>query len=507
MIILRPYQQEAKDALRDYEMSGGKRALVVAATGTGKRIFAVDISAKYKKVLFIAHREELIEQAYADYEKYFPFDVGIVKGPRNELNKRITVASVQTLWRRIQDIPNRLFDLVIVDEAHTFISRTFSKTVMHFDCDMLVGLTATPTRLDGLSMTNLFEKIVHEYPIEKAVKEGYLCEINAMRVKTEVDLSKVHTRMGDLSTDELSRTVDIPERNNLIVDKYIQYANEKQALAFGVDIKHANNLMYTFLQRGIKAACVHSNLSTEERKDIIRSFRNGETTVLTNCEILTTGFDYSDIGCLLMARPTKSLSLYLQMVGRGTRLKSENFISRFEKNQVTVLDFVDNVGKHTLINCWNIEQGKSVEDRVFISKERRDAFIAKKEEETKKRNAKLDKLYKHDKKLNLLELPVVNQSAGAWKRLPPTENQIIFIKHLGLYDEDVDYTRGQISELISNLPATEAQIKALAKFKYDVTNGCTRGQAELAFKELSEKGMVTKREPITPVKPPFTFFN
>jgi superfamily II DNA or RNA helicase len=414
----------------------------------------------------------------------------------------------------VEENNNYFANSILVHNCHHYLSRTYCESILHFNCEFLIGLTATPTRLDGLSMSNLFEKIVYEYPIDRAIKEGYLCKIDALRIKTEIDLSSVHTQMGDFKSDELSRSVDIPQRNNLIVDKYTQYAEGKQCIVFGVDIRHAINLMNVFNDRGYSANVIHSKLDKNERSEIIDSFKRGKTTILTNCEILTEGFDYNDIGCLCMARPTKSLSLYMQMIGRGTRLKSESFIQMYEKNQVTILDFVDNVGKHKLINCWNIDAEKPLEDRIFMSDERKNRLLEKKEkfllEEKERRRALIEKFYKHDKRVDLLALPVVKQKEGDWARLSPTEKQIDYLKAMGIYDPNADYTRGQCSEIISNLPATEAQKAALAKFKYNVLDGCTRGQAQLAFEELNAKGLITRsknpEEKKREVKPPFKLF-
>ena len=511
MIELRPYQKEAKEALETYRLSGGKKGLVVAATGVGKRIMAVEYASNFRRVLFVAHREELITQALDDFEKEYPMEVGLILGEKNEINKRITITSIQTLSRRRESLPKRLFDAIFIDEAHHYLSKQWNYSVLYFDCEFLLGLTATPTRLDGLSMSNMFEKIVYNYPIERAIKEKYLCEIDARRIKTDIDLSSVHTQMGDFKSDELSRTVDIPARNKLIVEKYLQYAKGRQFIAFCVDIKHAQNLKNEFVKEGLNVECIHSNLSKEDRNNITNSFKSGKIDGVTNCQIYSEGFDYNDVGCVTMARPTKSLALFLQFLGRGTRLKSEEFQSRFNKNNAIILDFVDNVGKHKLINCWEIEKDKSIEDRVLISEEKKNLLIesrnAREKEERERRKAFIDKLYKHDRKIDLLELPKVVQSTGAWKRLSPTEAQIAFIKRLGIYEEGMDYTRGQISEIISNEPATQAQIAALAKFNYNVIEGCTRGQAELAFLALQEKGLVRKREASNRCIPPLAIFN
>ena len=175
------------------------------------------------------------------------------------------------------------------------------------------------------------------------------------------------------------------------------------------------------------------------------------------------------------------------------------------------MDFVDNVGKHDLINCWNIDSAKPLEDRIFMSDERKNKLLEKKEqwleEQRTKRKMLIDKFYKNDKRVDLLALPVEKQIDGDWRRLDPTEKQIKYLMAVGIYDPSADYTRGQCSEIISALQATDAQKATLAKFGYNVLNGCTKGQAKLAFDELAAQGKITRstydREtPSSPVNPP-----
>jgi len=237
----RPYQQEGLKTIHK-KKDKVKRQLIVMATGTGKRILAVGLSQDYKRTLFLCHREELMDQAFHDFNRMYPMDVGIVKGTEFTINRRVVIASAQTMWRRLDKIPQDHFDCVMIDEAHHYLAPTFIKPLQYFDYTNSFGFTATPTRLDGLNFSNIMDEIVYEYPIDKAIKEGFLCQLEAHRIATQVDISKVKKVGGDFVQSELSDKVDIPERNKMVVSKYQKYAPFRQGIVFACDIAHAENI-------------------------------------------------------------------------------------------------------------------------------------------------------------------------------------------------------------------------------------------------------------------------
>lgn len=469
----RPYQIACKRAIKEKYDKGITKQLVVQATGTGKRLQAVDITRHFKRTLFLAHREELIQQAFEEIEMLFPFQTGIVKGPRFEIDKKIIVASVQTLYNRLDRISPDTFDLVIIDEAHHYVSPTYLKTVRHFEPKLQTAWTATPKRLDGLSLSNIAQEIVFEYRIQDGIREGFLAPVVAYQIKTGTDISKVKRTAGDFNLAELSEKVDTDERNQKIVEKYIEYAHERQGMAYCVDIDHAYRLRDAFRKAGINCEAVVSDESRcPNRAEIIQKFKANEITVLTNVNILTEGFDYPDVGVVLMARPTQSEALYVQCIGRGTRLKTEEYKQKFSTNECTVLDFVDNTGKLSIVNAYELEKEQPIEERIFLPKEFKEKLL----EERRKREMKMRAVYGTDERIDLLRLPEVRPWNSEKMLEPATEKQLKWLQDIGLWQENVEYTKLQASEMISDQPATLWMIRWLATQNYDVRGKVTYGQ-------------------------------
>ena len=443
----------------------------------------VHLSTKFNRTLFIVHEENLLQQAVEDFEKWHPMNVGIVKASRNEMTSKVVVASIQTLQNRTANFDPKDFDLVVIDECHLYLSKLRIKTLKYFKPKLLIGLTATPTRLDGLSMDNLFDKIVFEYSMEQAIKEGYLAQIDAIRIKTHISLDSTHKSMGDFKIDELTNAVDTPERNKLVVDSYVKYGKGRQGLAFACETQHAIHLNQAFLEQGIRSAIVVSNKDvTEDKQEVVAKFKRRELDVLVNINILSTGFDYANCGILMMARPTQSLALYLQMLGRCDRLKDAEYVAKY--GQVgCVLDFVDIFSKHTLVNTWSLDGNKPPEDKVFITDAKRKEQIDKIAEA---RKAYVQSAHRTDLRVDLFKLPEVKVSNSYKMQEPATEKQIMFMKSLGVYDENNEYTKGQATEFISSAPAEDWKKRKLAKWGYDSTNA-TLGQYKLISEKMEPK--------------------
>lgn len=472
-IQLRPYQIACKEAIKENYDKGINQQLIVEATGLGKRIQSVDIMRHFKRSLFIAHREELILQAYDEINNLWPMQAGIIKGPVFEIDKRIVVASVQTLYNRLDRIAPDTFDFVVIDEGHHYVSPTFLKTLRHFTPKLRTVWTATPKRLDGISMTNIAQEIVFQYNIENGIKDGWLCEVEAYQVRTSVDLSGIHRVAGDFNQKELVVRVDTRHRNALIAQKYLQYAKGRQAIAYCVDIEHAYNLRDILRENNVESETIVSDTSRcSNRRELVERFKNGQIDVITNCEVMTEGFDYSDIGCIIEARPTQSETLYIQTIGRGTRIKSESFINRFGSNNCIILDFVDNTGKLSLVNCYELEKSKPIEQRLFLPKEYKQKLI----EERERRIRTIKESVGADKKINLIKLPEFKVFDSAKMLEPATEKQIKWLIDIGIWQDDTEYTKAMASELISAQPAREWQLRWLAELHYDVAPGCTLGQ-------------------------------
>lgn len=492
-IQLRPYQVECKKAIKAAYDKGIREQLIVESTGLGKRLQAVELMQHFTRSLFIAHREELIGQAYDEIEKLWPMQVGIIKGPLFEIDKKIVVASVQTLQNRLDRINPEMFQYVVVDEAHNYLSPSFLRTIRHFKPKLRTAWTATPKRLDGLSLTNIAQEMVFRYGIEDGITDGWLSGIEAYQIKTNTNISDVRRVAGDFNQGQLSERVDSRTRNEMIADKYLHYAKGRQGIAYCVDVKHSYNLRDILREKGVIAETIVGDPQLcPNRREIINAFKKGQIEVLTNCEVLTEGFDYSDIGCILMGRPTQSERLYIQAIGRGTRIKSQEYIDKFGSSTCIVLDFVDNSGRLSLINAYELEKDKPIERRMFLPPEAKQKLLAAREERERKIKIQEGK----DKKINLLVLPEIRIWNSEKMLEAATEKQINWMKQMGVWQEDVEYTKAMASELISAQPAKEWQIRWLAEQNYDVSTGCSLGQYQRvknAF-EMRNKYVMDEKE-------------
>lgn len=353
---LRPYQAECLKRIQARYQDGARRVLVSLPTGTGKTIVFAAMPTFFKmkkRMLVLAHRHELLEQAASKFEAVAPgLSVGIEQGNRSApTDARIVLASVPTVGReassRLLRLDPEQFYLIVVDEAHHAVAATYRRVFDHFGIfaadtkRLLVGFTATPRRGDKLTLAEVFEEIAYARSLPEMVRDGFLCPVRGWRVHTAIDIGGVRVQRGDFVESDLSRAVDVPERNRLVVDSYERLAPGRRAIVFCVNVAHVHALTAAFSEHGIAAAAVWGAMPPETRRETLRRFSDGEISVLTNCNVLTEGFDEPRVDCVLMARPTRSQLLYAQMVGRGTRLHER-------KSDLVVVDIVDNSARHKL---------------------------------------------------------------------------------------------------------------------------------------------------------------
>lgn len=350
-INLFDYQQEALQAVIAEFQANVHRQLICLPTGTGKTIIMAAI-AKYfnKRTLILAHREELIRQAKDKIRLYWKrADIGIVKAECNEIDHHIVIGSVPTCSRpnRLEQLKEQHFEVMIIDEAHHAAADTYQRIIDELGFKdinkLLIGVTATPDRNDDKGLLDIFEKIVFSKSIATMIEAGYLAPVHGRKILTTCSLKNVKTFSGDFAVGALSRAVNIPDRNMLIVDKYIEHAKERKAIAFCADVKHARDLASAFNSKGIRAEAVWGAMPAEQRIKVLRNLKKGKISVATTCNVLTEGFDEPSIDCILMCRPTKSKSLYIQAVGRGLRKNGPL------KNDCLVLDFSDTYHNLALI--------------------------------------------------------------------------------------------------------------------------------------------------------------
>ncbi|MBN1673344.1 MAG: DEAD/DEAH box helicase [Kiritimatiellae bacterium] len=355
---LRPYQKACLETIRDRYAAGIRRQLISLPTGTGKTVIFAQLPSFFrmkKRMLVLAHREELLEQARDKLLRANPaLQVDIEQaGRRAQPDSRIVVASVPTLGRkhsaRLERLDPEEFYLLVVDEAHHATAATYRRTLEHFGVfetgtpKLLLGFTATPKRGDGQGLDAVFEEISFSRNLPQMVEDGYLAPLAAYRVETDVDLSGVKTRMGDFVAAQLSRAVNVQERNELVVTIYRDRLAGRQTLCFCVDVAHAHSLADSFRRAGIPTGCVTGDMPREARAQALAEFGSGAKTVLTNCMVLTEGYDEPAVSGIILARPTKSALLYVQMIGRGTRLHPG-------KEDVTIIDIVDLTRDQKLVN-------------------------------------------------------------------------------------------------------------------------------------------------------------
>ena len=379
---------------------------------------------------------------------------------------------------------NYFANTILVHNCHHYVSPTYLKSIRHFNHKLRTCWTATPKRLDGISLTNIAQEIVYQYRIEDGITDGWLAPLEAYQIRTEVDLSKIKKVAGDFNQKQLSEVVDSEFRNNLIAKKYLEYAKDIQTLAFCVDIDHAYNLRDVLREHNIDAHTVVSDIERcPNRTELVNQFQKGEIGVLTNVNILTEGFDYTDVGCILMGRPTESETLYIQSIGRGTRLKSEKYGIKHGHQKCIILDFVDNSGKHSLVNTWELEKHKPIEDRMFLSQEHKNKLI----EEREKRIRTMEVKFGKDQRINLLELPEVRVWDSEKMLEPASEKQLNWIKRMGVWQENVEYTKAMASEVISAQPAQSWELQYLAQNGYDISQGATLGQYQRVKQSMERR--------------------
>ena len=350
MIQPREYQSEALRKVLTAWEAGTTRQLISLPTACGKTIiFGLVAEALRTRTLILAHREELLYQAEQKIHFVYPdADTGILKASeRGGLDREICIASIQTAVKHTDELVERGYKLLIVDEAHHAVSESYMRVFEELgfmDGDpekLLLGVTATAFRGDKLELADAFDEIVFERSIETMMKAGYLCDIRGLSVNTGTDISCVHLQTGDFAVNELSAKINIPERNELIADTYVRRGENRHGVVFCVKVEHAQNVAEAFRDKGIACEAVYGEMPSEVRQDILRRYANHELQILTNVGVLTEGWDVPDTDIIMMARPTKSQGLYIQCVGRGLRLSPG-------KKDCLLVDFVDIAKKHEL---------------------------------------------------------------------------------------------------------------------------------------------------------------
>jgi superfamily II DNA or RNA helicase len=362
--------------------------LISLPTGSGKTIVFSDIlqsslNGTNDKGLVLVHRDELLRQAIEKLNFVWPgVKLSTVDAGSSNFAGQVTIASVMSIMRRLDGVPR--IHKVVTDEAHHAPARSWLKIYKRigelFPGWQHLGVTATPIRTKGASdLEAVFGKPVYVKSIFELIVEGYLSPLKGLEVRTEISVEDVGVQGGDFIAEELSRVINTKERNRLVVENYLELAADRKALVFAADLNHARSLADTFKTQGISAAWVSGETPLSLRRSFLEKLRNGELKIIVNCMVFTEGFDEPSLDAILVARPTRSLVLYCQMIGRGLRPYPG-------KKNCLFIDFVDNSSKHRLISMQDLlmfYQTKKTEKNIAellvrkLAKDRENSFNKK----------------------------------------------------------------------------------------------------------------------------------
>ncbi|HMA21698.1 MAG TPA: DEAD/DEAH box helicase, partial [Gemmatimonadaceae bacterium] len=364
---LRPYQEEAVQGAQD-KLSDDRSTLIVMPTGSGKTRIMTELAQRRKKdrILVLAHRDELLQQARARFSHDCGEVVGLDQADAFAGDERIVVGSIQTVSRehRLERFPPNRFDLVMVDEAHHAPAATYKRVLDYFADAKVLGVTATPDRADEKAMGQIFDSVAYLYEIEDAIRDGWLCEVACSRIRIAgLDLSSVKTVAGDLNQGELDAVMAAEEVLLGVADATMREAGNRKTLVFTTSVENAHRLAEIMNRhRQDCARAVDGKTEIRERRDLLADHQADKYQFLCNVGIATEGYDDPSISCVAVARPTKSRALYTQMVGRGLRIAQG-------KQDCLILDFVGNSGRHKLASALDVLGGRYSEEEEELAQE------------------------------------------------------------------------------------------------------------------------------------------
>lgn len=313
-ITLKPFQKDAVRAVLKEWDKGNRKTLLISATGTGKTVMFVNIAENALKehpdthVLILAHREELLQQAIEKIERYTDVSVSLEKGASSSEETPIIVGSVQTMCRekRLERFPRDYFGYIMVDEAHHSTADTYQKILNYFDRAKVLGVTATPDRMDERALANFYDSRAFEYTLLDAIKDKNLAPVKIRTVPLKLDIRHVHKTAGDYNPGELDITIE--PYLKAIAGEMKKYCDGRTTLVFTPLISTSEKFMPILKKEGFRVCEVHG--TSEDREQKIKDIKAGKYDVILNAMLLTEGFDADNIDCIVSLRATKSRSLY-----------------------------------------------------------------------------------------------------------------------------------------------------------------------------------------------------
>jgi DNA repair protein RadD len=354
VINLRPYQQEAVANIRQAFSERHRSVLFVLPTGGGKTVLFSHITeqaaARGNRVCILVHRAELLRQASASLTA-MGVPHGLVAANHSmDLSRRVQVASVQTLARRLHLFPQQFFQLLVVDEAHHSNAGTWAKVLGHFSSACVLGVTATPCRGDGRGLGEWYSAMVEGPSSQWLTDNGYLAQAKVYAPPIGFDARQVRTRMGDFDLNQASEQLQARQAMGDCLAHYRQHLDGQTAIAFCCSIAHAEGVAELFNSNGVAAASIDGTMDAANREQLLADLAIGRIRVLTSCALIGEGVDVPSVsGCILL-RPTQSVSLHLQMIGRCLRPQ--------DGKQAVVLDHVGNtqrLGHHLEDREWSLD--------------------------------------------------------------------------------------------------------------------------------------------------------
>lgn len=536
-VQLRDYQIEAVEAIeREHGEKGLRSTLIVLATGLGKTTIFCEWARRRHarhggRVLVLAHREELVNQAAERLRKQIPgVEVGIEMAGQHTsslMPQPFVVASVQTLSmaKRLKRFQPWDFTSIVVDEAHHATSGSYRNILDHFHAAQVLGVTATPDRLDKVGLGHLFDSCAYRMDIYDGITRGFLSPIVAKQVVVEhLDISRVRSRGGDLTAADLEQAMTTDRVLHEIAGPLVQEAGSRSTIVFTPTVATAKALVNVLAAyTKAPAAVVHGETESEIRRQVLAQYERGDIQFLVNCAVLTEGFDSPRTSCIGLARPTRSRALMTQCIGRGTRLFPG-------KENLLVVDFVGMVGtshdlctpeevlmgENPLPEIWQdrmrelSDQGMSL-DRAYAQAEReskeaervaRELERLRKEEDARRRNAKVFAEARYAAQRvdpfgnNFGKALVIPQGDGG---SPMSDKQRDLLRKFGIAPADLSNKQAhqvisaQLGRIKKNL-CTLKQARKLAEYGYD-TSSITFSQAHKLLDAIGANGWVRGNGP------------
>lgn len=352
-MILRPYQESIIGEVRQAISQGCRAPLVVSPTGSGKTVMFSHIAhgagQKRKRVWILVHRAELVDQTSRTMREIGIHHGVIAAGWPVDPLPHVQVVSVQTVVRRTSGlIPP---DIIIVDECHHAAAGTWGRILQAFPQAIRLGFTATPERLDGKGLSDAFDALIRGPEVAWLIEQGFLTQPRYYAPPNQLNLDGLHVRGGDYARDEVAREMDKPTITGDAVQHYSRICPGAPAVVFCASVAHAEHVAQTFSASGYRAAVLDGNLDRQERRARVRGLADGSIQVLTSCEIISEGFDIQVVTAAILLRPTKSLGMHLQQIGRVLRIAPG-------KDRAIILDHVGNCLRHGLAEEereWSLE--------------------------------------------------------------------------------------------------------------------------------------------------------